>query len=173
MSSGFSPGAPGCTCHRPHYRAHSGSIMWPPPGSQGAEPASWRTARATQGWLLSLHVPSGRRLAPLCIHPAPAGLGNQLWGCLPIKGVACCGLGSGDSVSVCVCARACVFSSVPSPLPGHWQTHHSATEPCWDHRLRTRVIQSASRFLSAKCLWERYVSLITMFADFQLTVFKL
>ena len=119
MSSGFSPGAPGCTCHRPHYRAHSGSIMWPPPGSQGAEPASWRTARATQGWLLSLHVPSGRRLAPLCIHPAPAGLGNQLWGCLPIKGVACCGLGSGDSVSVCVCVHVHVcFPRFPVPCQG-------------------------------------------------------
>ena len=135
MSSGFSPGAPGCTCHRPHYRVHSGSTMWPPPGSQGAEPASWRTARATQGRLLSLRVPSGRRLAPLCIHPAPAGLGNQLWGCLPIKGVACCGLGSGDSVSVCVCTRVCVFLGSQSlaraltntPL-GNWALLRSQTE---------------------------------------------
>lgn len=167
MSSGFSPGALGCTCNRPHYCVHTGLTTWPPPGRQGAEAASWRTARATQGRLLSLRVPSGRRLAPLCIHPAPAGLLNQLWGCLQIKGVACCALGSGGSVGVCV------FSSISSPLPSLWQTHHSATQPCWDHSLRTSFIQSASRVLSAKCLWERYVSLMTMVADFQLTVFKL
>lgn len=113
MSSGFSPGALGCTCNRPHYRVHTGLTTWPPPGRQGTEAASWRTARATQGWLLSLRVPSGRRLAPLCIHPAPAGLLNQLWGCLQIKGAACCGLGSGGSVCVCVC-----FPQFPVPCQG-------------------------------------------------------
>lgn len=146
--------------NRPHYRVHTGLTTWPPPGCQGVEaaeggqPEPLRPASCLSAHLLEGDWPSVFTSCPSWSIESARGLFADQRGCLLCPG-------SRGSV-VCV---ALYFQS----LAIAWQTHHSATQPCWDHSLRTSFIQSASRVPGLLNAYGRGMSLMTLLLDFQLT----